>query len=139
MKGSAMSKQEDQAKKMMKEQAKKMGGLIAKCWSDDNFKRKLLADPAATLKAEGIDIELPTGMTLKAIEDTDKVYHLIVPAKPSELSEEDLDMVAGGEISFTYQKCGFCQGCIITPTPCFGCGTVYPGCACAYPGTFKSK
>ena len=78
------------------EQGKKMSQLIAKCWADEGFKRKLLADPAATLKAEGA--ELPAGLSIKAVENTDKVFHLIIPAKPSaaELSEEDLDKVAGG-------------------------------------------
>jgi hypothetical protein len=132
-----MADQDEQARKMMEEQAKKMGSLIAKCWSDDGFRKKLLADPAATMKAEGLSVDLPAGMTMKAVENTDKVYHFVIPAKPTELTEEQLDMVAGGEISFTYQKCGFCQGSIIGPTPCVGCGTVYPGCACAYPGTLK--
>src|SRR6476620_7518390 len=93
-----MADQEEQARKMMEEQAKKMGSVIAKCWSDDGFKKKLLADPADTLKAEGINIEMQAGMTLKAVENTDKVYHLVIPAKPTELSEEQLDMVAGGQL-----------------------------------------
>ena len=29
---------------------KKINRIIAKCWSDDSFKDKLLVDPAATLK-----------------------------------------------------------------------------------------
>ena len=79
------------------EQGKKMGQLIAKCWADEGFKRKLLADPAATLKAAGA--ELPAGLSIKAVENTDKVFHLVIPAKPTELSEEDLDKVAGGLMS----------------------------------------
>ena len=71
-----------------------MGQLIAKCWADEGFKRKLLANPAATLKAEGV--ELPADLTVKAVENSDKVFHLIIPAKPTELSDEDLDKVAGG-------------------------------------------
>src|SRR4051812_22824646 len=125
-----MADQEEQARKMMEEQAKKMGSLIAKCWSDEGFKKKLLADPTATLKAEGIKIELPAGMTLKAVENTDKVYYVVLPAKPTELSEEQLEMVAGGEISFTYQKCGFCQGSVpgsvhFSVDNC-GCASVVP-------------
>ena len=60
-------------------------------WS---FKRKLLADPAATLKAEGI--ELPAGRSIKALADDAKVFHLVIPKKPDDLSEEDLDKVSGG-------------------------------------------
>ena len=76
------------------EQGKKMSQLIAKCWADEGFKRKLLADPAATLKAEGV--ELPAGLSVKALENTDKVFHLVIPAKPTDLSDEDLDKVAAG-------------------------------------------
>ena len=77
------------------EQGKKVSQLIAKCWADEGFKRKLLADPAATLKAEGV--ESPAGLSIKAVENTDKVFHLVIPAKPTELSDEDLDQVAGGD------------------------------------------
>ena len=79
------------------EQGKKMSQLIAKCWADEGFKKKLLADPAATLKAEGA--ELPAGlhgMSIVMVEDTDKVFHLVIPAKPTDLSDEDLDKVVGG-------------------------------------------
>ena len=78
------------------EQGKKMSQLVAKCWADEGFKRKLLADPAATLKAEGVELELPAGLSIKAVENDDKVFHLVIPAKPTELSDEDLELVAGG-------------------------------------------
>jgi len=80
----------------LKEEGVEMGQLIAKCWADEGFKQKLLADPAATLAAEGI--ELPDGLSVKAVENTDKVFHLVIPPQPSdsELSDEDLDVVAGG-------------------------------------------
>jgi hypothetical protein len=79
---------------MSNEQGKKMGQLIAKCWADEGFKQKLLADTMATLKAEGA--ELPAGLTVKALENTDKVFHLVIPAKPTDLSDADLDQVGGG-------------------------------------------
>jgi hypothetical protein len=102
------------------EQAKKMSQLIAKCWADEGFKRKALADPAATLKSEAV--ELPAGLSIKAHENTDKVVHLVIPAKPTDLSDEDLDNVVGGDevppvIMGPYTKwpgpsggssCGFC-------------------------------
>ena len=76
------------------EQSKALGQLIAKCWADEGFKQKLLADTMATLKAEGA--KLPEGLTVKAVENTDQVFHLVIPAKPTNLSDEDLDKVAGG-------------------------------------------
>ncbi len=76
------------------QQGKKINQLIAKCWSDEGFKQKLLADPAAVLKAEGV--ALPDGLSVKALENTDTVFHLVIPAKPTNLSDEELDVVAGG-------------------------------------------
>ena len=84
-------------------QSKKMNQVIAKCWSNESFKKKLLADPAATLKAEGVTI--PEGVSVKALENTDKVFHLVIPAKLNDLSDDDLDKVAGGTVIF--QGCGF--------------------------------
>jgi hypothetical protein len=76
------------------EQGKKISQLVAKCWADEGFKQKVLADPAATLRAEGV--ELPPGQSYVAHENTDKVVHLVIPAKPTELSDEDLAHAAGG-------------------------------------------
>ena len=73
------------------EQARKMSQVIAKCWADEGFKKKLLADPAATLRAEGV--ELPAGVSYVAHENTGQVVHLVIPARPTELSEEDLNQV----------------------------------------------
>lgn len=71
------------------EQGKKMSKIIAKCWADEGFKQKLLADPAATLKAEGM--ELPPGLSVKALENiTGEMFYLVIPAKPTDLTEEDL-------------------------------------------------
>jgi len=72
------------------DQAKAMGRLIAKAWSDDAFKQRLLADPARVAKAEGVVI--PEGSEVRVVENTDKLVHLTLPAKPAELSDEPLDV-----------------------------------------------
>lgn len=79
-----------------KEQMKKMQQVIAKAWTDEGFKQRLLSDPAASLKQEGI--EIPEGIQLKVVENTDKVFHFVLPPKPSseELSDDQLDDAAGG-------------------------------------------
>jgi hypothetical protein len=76
------------------ERSKQMSELIAKCWADEGFKRKLLDDPMATLKSEGVKVR--AGVSIKTLEDTDKVFHLVIPVKPTELSDADLAKVAGG-------------------------------------------
>ena len=89
------------------ERSKKIGQLIAKCWADEDFKQKLLANPAETLKAAGV--ELSAGTTVKTVENTDKLFYLVIPAKPTDLSDDDLDQVAGGTISCSGQCC--CCSC----------------------------
>lgn len=70
--------------------------MVQKAWSDANFKQRLLQNPAAVLQEHGVKI--PAGHTLKVVENSDTVTHLILPARPDEeLSLEDLDKVAGGE------------------------------------------
>jgi Nitrile hydratase, alpha chain len=59
------------------EQGKKMGQLIARCWVDESFRQKLLADPAALLKVEGVD--LPVDITVNIFENTHKVFSLVLP------------------------------------------------------------
>jgi hypothetical protein len=69
--------------------------IIAKAWRDPAFKAELIANPAAALKAEGIDV--PAGMAVTVLENTDKQFHLVLPPVPTdELSDESLDAVSGG-------------------------------------------
>jgi len=71
--------------------------IIAKAWRDPAFKAELIANPAAALKAEGIDV--PEGMAVTVLENTDKQFHLVLPRAPAdELSDEALDAVAGGAV-----------------------------------------
>jgi hypothetical protein len=80
---------------MVQDSNKQWSQVVAKAWTDANFKKKLLADPAAALKASGL--EVPRGLQVKVVENTDQVLYLVLPPKPSgEISEEDLEKVAGG-------------------------------------------
>ena len=79
----------------MSENESEFGKIIAKAWRDPAFKAELIANPAAALKAEGIDV--PAGMAVTVVENTDKLFHLVLPPVPTdELSEDDLEAVAGG-------------------------------------------
>lgn len=77
---------------------KKVGQITAKAWNDAAFKQRLLSDPNAVMKEYGL--EVPAGVKIKIVEDTDTVSHLSLPPKPTgkELSEEDLAAVAGGAV-----------------------------------------
>ena len=78
------------------EMNKKMSKVIAKAWSDADFKARLLANPAETLQAEGI--EIPAGVKVNVVENTKEQFYFVIPNKVDELSEEDLDKVAGGSM-----------------------------------------
>jgi hypothetical protein len=77
-------------------QNSQINNILAKCWGDENFKKNLLIDPTAILKAEGI--EIPTGYTIRVLENTDKVVNYVLPPNPNaELSDSELEAVAGGK------------------------------------------
>jgi hypothetical protein len=70
------------------------GKVVAKAWRDPAFKAKLIAEPHATLNEAGMSA--PAGVTIKVVENTDKHFYLVLPAKPvGELTDEALDKVAG--------------------------------------------
>jgi hypothetical protein len=80
--------------------AKRYGQLVARAWADEAFKRRLLAEPAAALAEQGIPV--PPGVEVRAVENTDRVLYLTLPPRPSdELSDEQLDAVAGGDCAGT--------------------------------------
>ena len=87
----------------MPENDNAFGKIIAKAWRDPAFKVELIANPAAALKAEGIDV--PDGMAVTVLENTDNQFHLVLPPVPSdELSDEALEAMAGGKYP------GWCKG-----------------------------
>ena len=60
----------------MSENNPEFAKIIAKAWRDPAFKAELIANPAAALKAEGIDV--PAGMAVNVLENTDKQFHLVL-------------------------------------------------------------
>ena len=81
----------------MDEQQQQVGRIIAKAWADEAFKAALIADPVATLKAEGIPV--PDGLKLSIVENSPTHLHIVLPPKPpeGEVSDEQLGNVAGGQ------------------------------------------
>ena len=73
-----------------------INAIVAKCWADESFKQKLLADSATALKEEGI--EIPAGYTVNVLENSSKVINFVLPPNPNaELSDTELESVAGGK------------------------------------------
>jgi hypothetical protein len=89
------------------EQGKKWSQLIAKSWADEGFKQKLLADPVATLRAEGVKV--PAGLSVKAMQNDDKVFYLVIPAKPTDLSDVDVEKAASSWCASTGASSEVCE------------------------------
>jgi hypothetical protein len=71
-----------------------MQKIVTRCWEDEAFKQQLMADPNAVLKAEGAPV--PEGVTVKVVEDTDRLVHFVIPTRPTGLNDDALAQVAGG-------------------------------------------
>ncbi|HEV2438727.1 MAG TPA: NHLP leader peptide family RiPP precursor [bacterium] len=82
------------------EWVKKMAQLVAKAWSDPGFKKQLLSNPKQVLAANGIDV--PAGMDVRLVENSETVMHVVLPAKPAgDLSVEQLHQVAAAGLCNT--------------------------------------
>jgi hypothetical protein len=62
--------------------------IIARAWTDKEFKADLLTDPEAILREYGFDV--PEGLTIRMHQDTEKVEHGVIPAPPPGLTTEQL-------------------------------------------------
>jgi hypothetical protein len=91
-----------------REWARKYGQVVVKAWTDEAFKQRLLAEPATVLREQGI--ELPSGLEVRVVEDTERRRHFVLPRRPAEgeLSEAELDQAAGGTCSCACT----CQNCV---------------------------
>ncbi|MBS0650972.1 MAG: NHLP leader peptide family RiPP precursor [Verrucomicrobia bacterium] len=82
--------------------------MIAKAWTDPAYKEKLLKNPLALFKEEGIQV--PEGIQLKIEENTDKIVHLSLPQKPhGHLSETELKKLAAGLTTNTIGSISACH------------------------------
>ena len=73
---------------MSHEARKKVGKLYASTWMSDDVRSKLKADPHSVLAQHGIDV--PKGRKVKVLEDTADTVHIVIPQRPSHLSDKDL-------------------------------------------------
>jgi hypothetical protein len=77
--------------------------IVKHCWQDEGFQKEFTADPGAAFVKY---LAVPAASLPRVVvhEETPGSWHIVLPAKPAnagELSEGDLEKVAGG-ISPTY-------------------------------------
>jgi Nitrile hydratase, alpha chain len=72
--------------------------LIEKCWRDPDFQKLVVADPKKMLETF-LGQRLPDRFRIFVHEDDQDTMHLTIPPVPSnrtELSDEELERIAGG-------------------------------------------
>src|SRR5688500_13981050 len=72
--------------------------IVERAWKDPAFHDEFVADPKATIEKYSGQ-KLPAEVKLFAHAEDDQTVHFVIPKKPAnadELSDEDLEKVAGG-------------------------------------------
>ena len=86
--------------------------VVARAWTDEKFKRKLLKEPEEALADMGIRV--PRGVKVNVVENTPATVHLVLPGVPfhCDLSDSDLETIAGLDT-----PTGFCctHDCLVAP------------------------
>jgi Nitrile hydratase, alpha chain len=90
--------------------------LVQRSMEDEEFRQRLLEDPKRTVE-EALGSRLPEGVRVVAVEETQETIYLVLPfSSPSrgeggELSDRELETVAGGGTAYLEETCGTCGVC----------------------------
>ena len=93
--------------------------IIQRSIEDDAFRQQLLADPKGAVEQE-LGTRLPEEVRVEAVEETAETVYLVLPGTPmagaegGELSDKDLESVAGGSTWIEGDQCtsGACQNSV---------------------------
>ena len=72
--------------------------IVQRAWKDDAFRAEFVSDPKGTIE-KYTGQKLPAELRIVALAEDEKTIHFVIPPKPAnadELSDEDLEKVAGG-------------------------------------------
>ena len=83
--------------------------IVQRSIGDDDFRRMLLEDPKAAVEQE-LGTRLPEGVQVRAVEETAQTIYLVLPSSSplggaGELSDQDLEAIAGGGATFWGATC----------------------------------
>lgn len=57
--------------------------IIAKCWADEDFKKRLLENPSAVLAEECEDFPFSDNIKINVLENSENTINLVLPAEPT--------------------------------------------------------
>ncbi len=90
--------------KIMSQQRDYRAEITLKAMKDEDFRQKLLDNPKAVMEHE-LGIVIPDKINIQVLEEKHDNFYLVLPPKASseqELTDDELDSVAGGNHSFWY-------------------------------------
>lgn len=73
--------------------------IVKRCWEDELFRKELTSDPAAAF-VKYLNVSASGLPKIVVHQEAPGSWHIVLPAKPAiagELSDKDLEKVAGGE------------------------------------------
>jgi hypothetical protein len=91
------------------EAQKVLSKIVAQAWLDEEFKKRLISEPAVVLEENGLTI--PSGLQVRVKEntsleastgiadrpDTNDLYEILLPPKPAELTDKLIQSWANGD------------------------------------------
>ncbi len=86
--------------------------LLQRSLDDEEFRQRLLEDPRGAVEQE-LETQLPDNVEVRVVEESADTIYLVLPSdspigKGEELSEEELEEVAGGGSSSMSGACSIC-------------------------------
>lgn len=69
--------------------------LVQRATADEAFRQALTAEPRATIEEE-TGLHIPNSMQVTVLQETPERLCLVLPASAGELSDLELEVVAGG-------------------------------------------
>ena len=95
--------------------------IVERSLQDEDFRRRLLADPRATLEQEYGE-RIPEGVQVRAVEEAADTIYLVLPHSgssagqdPEQVSDQDLEAGAGGGVATQ-------NTCVSGENTCSTCG-----------------
>jgi Nitrile hydratase, alpha chain len=87
--------------------------IVQRSLQDDSFRQMLLDDPKGTVEQE-LGTQLPEDVEVRVVEESQQSIYLVLPFRSAdlqtgELSDQELEAVAGGKGTAIWSDCSTCD------------------------------